>query len=357
MSWENFQEDAFNLTKSETKKLTQQVIDNYRRSIIYINKELKDVYAKFLTGINPDNYYDEMLKRKRLEGLLKRIQIEYSKYSQSVGQVIRNTLSLSFSNVYYRKLYAANWITKKDVFKTLPRALNELAVFGTSEAWKNITKSIKSTYGNMVNYVPQRGTLSSLLLNNKTKELNNIRSTIVQNLINGGSYTDATKSVREIIGQEFKDGKVTKFTGAKSNAIRIIRTEGNRILNAGSYASSKNLEANGIDVKRRVLAILDVRTRAQSRFTERHNKNIGVDEPIQYPNGVTAMFPGTTGVKGYDINDRETVIDIIDDIEPQARIGRNPITGKNEYFEYKDFDKWAEDNNLTKNVYGEYIGK
>ena len=352
MSWKSFQEDAFDLTQEEIKSLSRKILNNYRQAIKSIEIQLKEVYAK-LSGISPENYYNEMIKRDRLVNLLKQIRLEYAKFSNKSGKEIKKILSLSFSNAYYRKLYAASWLTEKNVFGLLPRQLNELTVLGTNEAWKNITESIKNRFGNMNNYLPQKGTLVSLLKNNANKEIDKIQSAIVSSLQHGESYTSVINKIKDAIGREFKDGKKLKITGAKSSALRIIRTETNRTMNAASYAASKNLENRNMEVKRRLIAVLDNRTRRQSARMD--GQTVGVDEPFRYPGGVTAIFPGTTGVAKYDINDRETVIDIIDGIEPQARIGRNPETGLNEYFSYKDFDKWADGHGLTKNIYGEYV--
>lgn len=57
-------------------------------------------------------------------------------------------------------------------------------------------------------------------------------------------------------------------------------------------------------------------------------------------------------------NCRCSLGDMMGDWSPQARRGRNPTTGENEVFSYKDFDKWRQDNGLEKNKYGEiYLKK
>ena len=360
MSWQTFQQDAFNLTDKEIKRLTKAVLQQYRDAEKAITAQLKKIYLNTLSGVKPDDYYKVMLQRDRLNNLLKQIKAEYSKFSISAGVIQKQIANVAFSNVYYRKLYASQWITGKAVFGLLPKNLIELTILGTEQAWKNIRDS---KFGSKLAYVPQKGSLLELLGNNRTKEIANIRTAITQSLINKQGFGEAVNNIRRAIGQEKpkfdKNGvKIgTKFTGAKSNALRIIRTETNRIQNMGSYAASKELESEGIDVKRSVIAVPDNKTRPQSIYTERNNKKIGVDEPIKYPNGITAMTPGTTGVDRFDINDRETVIDIIDGESPKIRRGRNPVTGKNEVFEYKDFDQWAKDNNLTKNYYGQVVAK
>ncbi|MGD8305160.1 MAG: phage minor head protein [Ignavibacteria bacterium] len=355
MSWEKFQEDAFNLTKKEANKLRNIVLSNYRQAIKTIDFNLKNQYAKILTGINPKNYYNEMIKHNRLDNLLKQVKYDYTLYSKKNETIIQKLLRLFFSNTFYRKYYAANWLSKKPVFAILPEKLIELTVYGTNEAWKNISKSMVNRFGDKTLYLPRSGTLKNLLAYNRAKELRSIQNAITQNLIQGKSYTQSVSSIRDLIGREYKQGKIIKYTGSKANALRIIRTESNRIMNSASFAASQSLETDGVDVKRQLQAVLDNRTRGQSARMD--GQRVGVNEPFKYPGGVRAMTPGTTGVAKYDINDRETVIDIINGESPSIRRGRNPKTGKNEVFEYKGFDTWAKENGLTKNVYGEYILK
>lgn len=352
LSWKTFQQDAFNLTDKEIKRLTKAVLQQYRDAEKAITAQLKKIYLNTLSGVKPEDYYKIMLQRDRLKNLLKQIKAEYSKFSISAGVIQKQIANLAFSNVYYRKLYASQWIIKKAVFGLLPKNLIELTTLGTEQAWKNIRDS---KFGSKLAYVPQKGSLLELLGNNRTKEIANIRTAITQSLVNGHGFGEAVNNIRRAIGQEKKVNGVTKFTGAKSNALRIIRTETNRIQNMGSYAASKELESEGIKVERKLVAVLDNKTRPQSASMD--GQKVGIDEPFRYPGGITAMTPGTTGVARFDINDREAVIDIIDGESPQIRRGRNPVTGKNEVFEYKDFDQWAKNNNLTKNYYGQVVAK
>lgn len=353
MSWENFEKKAFELTKREYKAFYKKVISNYRKAVNSIDELLKESYAKFLTGIHPDNYYNEMIKRDRLENLLKQIKSEYAKYTKGNIVDTQNAMSVAFSNTYYRKYFNANWLTDRAVFGLLPKSIVELSVTGTNTAWKNISKDTIKRFGDKSLYMPKGGTLSNLIKNDMIDEINKIQEVITQKIIGGNSYTNTVNSIRDMIGRELTDGKVIKYTGAKANALRILRTETNRTANLGSYAMAKDLDSKGFNVKRRIVSTLDIRTRKQSARMD--GQTVKVDEPFTYPNGAKAMTPGTSGVKKYDINDRETVINIINDVEPVVRIGRDPATGKNEYFSYKNFDKWAEEKGLIKNKYGEFI--
>jgi hypothetical protein len=48
-------------------------------------------------------------------------------------------------------------------------------------------------------------------------------------------------------------------------------------------------------------------------------------------------------------------VDIINDEPITIRRGRNPKTGKNEVFSFKDFGEFAKDNGLKKNKYGQLL--
>lgn len=353
MSWQSFQEGAFSLTEAEVRKLSKQVIKEYRLAIKNINAKLTKLYANELSGIAPADYFNHMIKRDRLKNLLAQITADYTKASQQAATFVRNSISLAFSNTYYRKAYALEWLVPNAQLGVLPKSLIELSTLGTKEAWDSVTKSVIKKYGERINYMPQSGSLSSLLLNDRRAELKRIQTAINQGLLNGTSKPETMKIIKNIIGNEMlKDGQLS-LTGAKASAQRIIRTETNRTMNMGSYAESVYADSEGIEIMRMLSSVLDLSTRPQSASMDKQKR--AVDKPFTYPNGRKAMTPGTTGVPGYDINDRETVVDLVNGEEPSIRRGRNPNTGKNEVFEYKSFNEWAKSNNLTKNKYGQII--
>lgn len=352
MNWSNFQEEAFNITRKEVRMLNKQVLDEYRKAIKDIEQRLEKVYSKILQGVSPEDYYNVMIKRNRLEKLIKDIREKYTVSSKKAGVLTRIIASLSFSNTYYRRAYNMQWLEPKYKVKAIPKSLLELSILGTSKAWEKITESIQNKFGDKKIYIPRVGTLSSLLSNNRAKEIAQIQSAIAQAIINGDSRRDMHKVIQNIIGRELKkDGKIA-LTGAKASASRIIRTETNRIMNLGAYAQAFEASSQGVNVKRELASVLDNRTRAQSASMDGQRREI--NKPFTYPGGIKAMTPGTTGVKKYDINDRETVITIVNDESPQIRTGRNPETGENEVFEYKSFGDWAKEQGLKKNIYGEY---
>lgn len=351
MNWETFQSRGSELTEDQIRELSKQVLQQYQKAYDDISEQLTKVYAN-LSSVTPENYYNEMLKFNRLAKLQSEIKQMYSSYANQAGLIIQNISFVGFSNSYYLAQYQASWLSSFAV-GILPKQLAEFAVYGMRDSWQAITKAMEDKFGDVSLYKAKSSTLMELLSKNKADELLKIQNTITQGLLQGKSYTKLVEDIKNVIGSlAIKNGEITA-KGAMANAMRIIRTESNRTQNAGHYASSKYLDSLGINVKRRLVSVLDNRTRGQSARMD--GQTVGVDEPFKYPGGATAMYPGNTGVAAYDINDRETTIDIIDGNETEIRTGRNPVTGKNETFSYKSFDEWRKDQGLIKNKYGEIL--
>ena len=351
MNWLEFQSAGEKFTQDEIDALTIDVLDQYEYALKDITQMLKDQYAK-LTDVSKENYYNEMMKFNRLAKLQEEVKQSYTAYSKQAGLITENAAFVGFSNNFYRAEYLASWMSTFDV-GILPYNLAEYAVYGMADTWKSISKSVEKTYGPATRYKSQSGTITEMLAKNRSAELQAIKNQITQGLLQGKSYTKMAEGINDIIGKQMlKDGTYTA-TGAKAKAIRIVRTESHRTMSAGHYAADKYLDSVGVDVKRKMLAVLDNRTRAQSASMD--GQTVGIDEPFKYPNGATSYYPGNSGVEKYDINDRERVIDIINGEDPYIRTGRNPKTGENETFTFRDFNAWAKEKGLTHNKYGELL--
>jgi len=347
-----FQEQGYRLTEKEIAVLEREIIKVYREAQKALTADLTKVYAK-LAGIDPTDagYYNELLKRDRLTTLQQTVTATYNKYANFAGVKTATASKLAITNNYYRQLYTSAWGTTV-TFGALPEELVNLATYGTDKAWKAYTKTIAKKFGAAGLYQPKEGTLSSFLLKNKKADLAKIRQAVTQGLIQGVDLRAMTKSIKDITGRELiKDGKKV-LTGAKANAMRIIRTETGRIMNAGAFAQTKLLESEGIAVQKRWLATLDVSTRA--RHAALDDKTINPDEPFTIGSD-TAMYPGDFGSVKNNANCRCSVIDIIPDFEPDVRTGRNPGTERNEVFGWKNYDEWVKDNGLKRSKSGRMV--
>jgi hypothetical protein len=180
-------------------------------------------------------------------------------------------------------------------------------------------------------------------LNNRIKSLQNIQTSITQGLIQGKSFQQTAKDVKKVLDS------------TASQALTVVRTESIRNMNAGAFANHNQSVAQGIKMQRQILSVLDDRTRPQSQTID--TRIADKDGFFTYPGGILVSFPGNSGVAAFDINDRETVIEIIDGQSPELRRGRNPLTGKNEVMSFKSYSDWMDDNEFAQNKTGRWVVK
>ena len=85
---------------------------------------------------------------------------------------------------------------------------------------------------------PSGDTLTGILVNNLNNELTKTLRVVKQGLINGQSYVKQAEALKDV------------FNGNAYNALRVVRTEGNRLANAGTYLNSEDLKAEGVKIRR-----------------------------------------------------------------------------------------------------------
>lgn len=365
MTFEQMQKEAASRTWSEVEAIEKEVVRQYTLAIKEIEGLLKDQYAK-LAGVKPGDYYNEVLKYNRLNTLLAEVKTAYTAAVKKAGQLTGQASELAMVNEYYRKMYVASWL---DAFPeisvgSLPQPLIDITVYSSDAAWGAIRQKqadkIVDTFGDLAQYYPQSGTLSLILYKNLNADLQKIADQITKGLAAGQSYTKMIDGIKDIIGRVVKNGDNVSLTGAIANALRIVRTEGNRTLNAGAHAADMELMNNyDGDVKKEWLATLDDRTRADHAAVD--GERVAPD--ATFSNGL--MYPS-------EINCRCTTITIIDGVGPSLRRGRDPVYwdadgnplskeagGKqyNKVMDFKSFDAWAAENNLKKNKFGQLYKK
>lgn len=315
---------------------TKEMLNLYKSAYNDVTKDLSKIYTKYLSGINPNDYYDEMLKYKRLGVLQKSIGDTYRLAARKAGLAQYAMSEYAMTNHYYGAMYSTNWFSKP-YFSVLNQKAIDVSVHGTPEIWDQINKAAKAKYKP---YLPRYGTLSERLKSNASKDLVKIQSTITQGLRQGKAYREVAKEL----------GKV--FNTTANNAIRIARTEGNRSLNAGSFANSQAAADKGVDIERQYLATLDLNTREQSGDMDGQRRKI--NEPFEY-DGYSWFIPGNSGNPAFDINDRCTAIDIVNGQDPKLRRGRNPETGKTEVANFNSFDDWTKKHGLKRTPSGKLV--
>lgn len=321
--------------------LTKQLLDNYSKAYKSITGELKDIYAKFLTGVKPENYYNEIIKYQRLSNILKQVSDEYTAAAKVAGLEQIKISKLAISNQYYSNQYAVNWFsgTKGKTFYTpINKNAVDVSVYGTEKIWAELSAKQREQLKPLL---PKHGTLADVLRNNSTKDLTKLKQIITQAMITGQPYTKTAAEIKKLLNT------------TANNALRIVRTETIRNQNSGAYLNTLAAIDKGISLKRMAVETLDGRTRPQSAAID--GQIVGADQPFIYPGGLKVMIIGNSGVAEYDINDRGRSIDLVEGLEPDERSGVNPVTGEKEIASYINFQEWADDMGLKINDYGQIV--
>jgi hypothetical protein len=328
-------------------EVTQQIyidlaMDAYSKAKAEIDQLLKSTYAK-LAGTDPINYYAEMVKYDRYTKLSEEITSLYKAVAKEAGKATEKGLAAAMTENYNRQQYLSNWLAPINATPINP-LLVRYSVTGNVDIWKEIQKTaLDKMHGPLSLYTPQAGTLTSLLTKNYTAELDRILQAVQNGFITGKSYVNQVASIKDIIGKYVKG--TDKATGAMYNALRIARTEGQRVLNVGALANSYVLKGQGIDVKKRWLAASGSRTRESHSALNGQTKEL--DELFVSPiTGATGQCPGQMSTAADTINCRCTTIDIIEDFEPEINTAVNPLTGEEEPVTMKYYEDWAKDNGL-----------
>lgn len=351
MNWSEFQENAYSLTEREIRVLEKEIIDIYTQAEREVSRQIADLYANVLAGVKPEDYYNTVIKYDRLKNLLDNIQTNLIRYTREAATFTQQASQMGISNVYYRQMYAAGWIVPEVAVGTLPLALVELSVYGTQESWKAIQgKALEKIYGSAGRYIPQGGTLTDILTKNRSDLIYKVRQAISNGLIQGKTNKEMQKILSDIIGTVNKDGA----KGAMTNALRIVRTETTRTMNAGGYAQSMYLKSKGVEVQRLWSAALDTKTRPTHGALDGQIKE--VEEKFCIGSDC-AFYPGGFERVENNANCRCRVVDTLNNTLPQTRRGINPLTGEKDVFSYRTFSQWEKEMSLTRNKYGVIFSK
>ena len=360
MTLDAFQQSSNARNERAAREFAQQLSGHYAEAGRQIKRQLDSLYTRVLAGIEPEEYYAVAVKYDRLAKLQAQVADALKAASDAARETVSEASRLAMESAYYSNQYAlsaASGATGVTIgFNRLPTELVELAVAGTPKAWREITANM-ARFGALEEYRPARGTLSQLLLDRQAADLKRVQGVVVQAIIQGQNPRRAGALLTQAI------------TTTRNFAERILRTEMHRTQSLGHYAASENAKANGARIRRQIVSVLDDRTRPQSAQVDGQMED--ADGFFTYPGGVKVRVPGATGVPEWDINDRETVIDIVEGLEPEARIARVPgdppprdvrerlqraglpVPGENYTIGWANFAQWAGSVGLKTNRYGQ----
>lgn len=327
MTVRELQARGYKLTQIEVDKLNKQLLAEYKIALDEIRAKVSKIYTTVLDGVDKRDWFFEMNKYNRLSKIKMELRKVYS--SIKISNTIIEGSELGFNNNYFRQQYSLAWM-QQTIFKNVNEDQLVASILG------------KINNRNASIFIPKYGNVVQTMKNNKAATIAKLDGIMNQAIIQGKGARTISREIKDLLGISAK------------KAMTISRTEVMRNMNNGSYAAYLGAREDGVELGRMLIATLDSRTREQSGNMDKQIAN--KDGLFRYPNGAIAL-PGNTGNPAYDINDRETVIEIVKGFEPETRIGRNPVTGKNETMDFIDFPEWMKRNNLKRDRGGKIVKK
>lgn len=196
---------------------------------------------------------------------------------------------------------------------------------------------------------------SAQMQTSRSVDIQQLYTTIVSGIDQGSSLPNINRQLdidlgyRDAQGKWIADKELRR--GQQYKTRRILRTEISRIRNQANTDQWIN-QQDIVPSNLQLVETLDNRTRSQSARMDGQFAN--KEGKFKFPNGQFS-FVGQSGVAKWDINDRATTINVDPEYPPESRIERDPKTGKNKIVPYKNFETYAKDNNLKRNIYGQVL--
>lgn len=278
--------------------MDSEIYNFYKDTLKEMKAEIKDYLER----------YEELSFSKRLElenqfkraGRIDEILSDLSgKTTQSVTDYARDELQLGYNGVWYAIEGAEN--VQLD-FGMLPeRYINEL-----------VTKKVD-------------GKNFSTRLYQYRKELADRTTTaLLSAAANGEGYRKVAKQIGELTEANYKQ------------ALRIARTEGNRVSSQAQQKSLEQAKTIGVNVKKKWLSTLDEKTRSSHQNLD--GQVVDVEEYFISDSGAKALQPGMFHVASEDCNCRCTVISVVNGISPDLRKDNE----SKKIIKYKNYKEWLE---------------
>lgn len=261
-----------NLDKKENVKIRNRSdIDNY---IAYLLKnalklidilfvtllkailaDLEEMYRRYKSE-DHNATWTEVNKYNRMNKMLNRIESEASDDFKEVVRIIKKSQENIYIEEHNANLYVHERETQMKIDFDVPS-----------------TKEVQTAIEQPLDKLKVKETVKKHEQDLKDK----IRLIITQGLMNGDGYSEVANEIE----------KQTELS--KARAQRIARTESHRAQSQAKLDSAKQLQANGLEPKKRWHATLDTRTRDTHRHLDGVVKDI--DEPFE-SSGCKGQAPG-----------------------------------------------------------------
>ncbi|HNX81912.1 MAG TPA: phage minor head protein [Candidatus Omnitrophota bacterium] len=334
MTYEEAIKTAYTDVEANTETKVKALLGQYKLAEQAAHDEVRKLYS-VLAGVPKEDWYKTVIRIDQLSRTITEIRRRYNELSQVADSQIEQTIKDAMSGTYYRIQYVmASFLPTSISTSVIPPNLINAAVTGQAEAIKAITDNIIERYGSLDQYIPKYGTLSKLLAERNTEAVTAIEKNVTQAILQGKSISQLTKDISDT------------FDTVKWKAARIASAEALRVSSAAQWAQTQDLMAEGLEPQKMWLHVMTTGVDARPAHIALDGKIIDIDQKFK-ANGHEALYPRGFGAASENIGCKCTYINIVNGVTPKTRTATNPVTGKKEIFEFKSYDEWMEQNNLT----------
>jgi len=273
----------------------RKIIRNYREALAKIRADIGKIYERY--SVNGKLTHAEMSKYNRLAYLEKQIREDIFPAFKRNAAVYAKVPAMEYDAAFYR--YA--WSIDQQL--------------GVSLKWGLLNpEAVKAAVANPLDKIA----VTRLRANGIAR----VQSAVAQGLIRGESYPNMMKGIRSAINGTAKD------------AIRIVRTEGQRAQVLGQEANYSDAREKGVEVVDVWDATLDSRTRPDHGSLD--GQKAHYKSGHAYFNTAVGEIKGPlqSGYAAFDIHCRCRVRGEIEGFEPEKRRINGEIT------EYETFQEW-----------------
>lgn len=307
--------DYDKLQEGVNKKLTKNTVDKvksvgriYKESLDKIRAEMVILYEKY--SVDGKLTMGKMTQFKRLKSLEKNIVGILNKMYPLIRTSIKSGINIQTQEAFWGEAWAVD------------------------NGW-----GVRLNWGVVPEHIMKAANLNPLTAN-ALKDLGtvgriSIRNTIMAGIAEGSGIQEMARTIKKSVQVNY------------NRAAKIIRTEFHRVQELGKYGEFEKAQGFGLEPRLKLLAVLDDRTRSQSARMDNQLSN--PEGKFKYPDG-GYYIAGNSGYAKWDINDRETTIQIIDNEDPLLR-----RTKRDGVIPFQSFETWAKDRGITRNIYGQKL--
>ena len=294
---------------------------------------------------------------------MKRLQAIYKKAAQDASDKIKlhngkiSVLLSQFDELdEQQKSILQSQIYQKQFQENIKKQLDDILKDLQDKQYKSISSYLKGTYENgftsamysihkqgipIITPIDQKQVVRTMGIDSKISKglythLGEDVARLKQRIANNISRGVATADSYSNIARNIKNGSKIGF----NRAMRIVRTEGNRIANQAKFDASAKAKEKGADVVKQWDSALDGKTRPHHRQLDGQIREL--EEPFEV-GGMKAMHPSDFGRPEEDINCRCTMLQrakwALDDDELETLKERAKYFELDKTEDFNDFKK------------------